>query len=115
MRPCPETFKRVSIGSYCCLPFRCGITARVVAMLRINASLFSLMTSVAFLSACSERDDCGGRNNVRAGSFEISSSSPDQLSDLQCAQVITGDLRIRKGDSLSSLSELVHVMGDLDI
>jgi hypothetical protein len=87
-----------------------------IEMLRTPGYFATLLTSISVLLACSEPDSCGGRRNVRAGSFEISNSSPDQLSDLECAEVITGDLRIWEDvDSLASLSELVHVMGDLKI
>jgi hypothetical protein len=70
------------------------------------------------LSACGSGDPCNGRFQVHAGSVEVTGlDGGDRLEELECVEVITGDLSISDTQvkSLEPLGSLVHVLGDVSI
>jgi hypothetical protein len=68
--------------------------------------------------ACSDGTDCSERSRIHAGSIEISGHKGSKvLEDLECVQVVTGDLKISDHEvkSLEALSSLEQVQGNLEI
>jgi hypothetical protein len=90
-----------------------GTATRLRRVSRISTLALGLA-----LSGCGGDDPCSGGSRLRAGSVEITGvDGADRLEELECVQVITGDLSISDPEvnSLEALSSLVHVLGDVSI
>jgi hypothetical protein len=78
-------------------------------------ALLPIMGLASLTFACTEGapEQCSGRDSVYAGSI----SARDDLPSLECVKVVIGDLTIvgTSGFSLSALSSLMQVEGDLVI
>jgi hypothetical protein len=83
---------------------------------RVRSGLVLAFGTAALACGSGEPSDpCAGRSEIHAGSAEVSATG--DLEELECVQVITGDLTISDPElrSLEPLGSLVHVMGDLQI
>lgn len=69
------------------------------------------------VSACNDAaETCAGRSNVFAGSLYTTPGHADEeLEQVRCAEVVTGNLTVDGATSLHALSSIVQVQGDLQI
>jgi hypothetical protein len=87
-------------------------------VIKTLTSTFLLISTSALFFACSDSTDCGARSRIYAGSIEISGHKGSKvLEDLECIQVVTGNLKISDQEvkSLEALSSLEQVQGNLEI
>jgi hypothetical protein len=82
-------------------------------------SVFLLISSSSLFIACSDSTEkCSERSKIYVGSIDISEQDDSNaLEDLECVQVVTGDVSISDPDveSLETLSSLAQVQGNLEI
>jgi Receptor L domain len=87
-------------------------------VIKTLTSAFLLISTSALFIACSDGTDCSDRSRIYAGSIEISGHKGSKvLEDLECIQVVTGNLKISDQEvkSLEALSSLEQVQGNLEI